>query len=95
MARRLRGRVRRGKPAPQSNIPGARTLEKKDLERVQTYMRRLFTNTQIRVVARPKKKDSAEVYLGEEFIGVLFEDKEDGDLSYNFQMAILDTDLED
>lgn len=70
-------------------------MEKKDLDRVQTYMRRLFTNTQIRVVARPKKKDSAEVYLGEEFIGVLFEDKEDGDLSYNFQMAILDTDLED
>lgn len=70
-------------------------MEKKDLERVQTYMRRLFTNTQIRVVARPKKKDSAEVYLGEEFIGVLFEDKEDGDLSYNFQMAILDTDLDE
>ncbi|ADH89322.1 conserved hypothetical protein [Ancylobacter novellus DSM 506] len=70
-------------------------MEKKDLERVQTYMRRLFSNTQLRVVARPKKKDSAEVYLGEEFIGVLFEDKEDGDLSYNFQMAILDTDLED
>ncbi|MFD2030544.1 DUF3126 family protein [Ancylobacter dichloromethanicus] len=65
------------------------------MERVQTYMRRLFTNTQLRVVARPKKKDSAEVYLGDEFIGVLFEDKEDGDLSYNFQMAILDTDLED
>ncbi|MDQ0301733.1 MULTISPECIES: DUF3126 family protein [Ancylobacter] len=70
-------------------------MEKKDLERVQTYMRRLFTNTQLRVVARPKKKDSAEVYLGDEFIGVLFEDKEDGELSYNFQMAILDTDLED
>ena len=70
-------------------------MEKKDLERVQTYMRRLFTNTQLRVVARPKKKDSAEVYLGDEFIGVLFEDKEDGDLSYNFQMAILYTDLED
>jgi len=70
-------------------------LEKKDFERVQTYMRRLFNNTQIRVVGRPKKTDSAEVYLGDEFIGVLFEDKEDGDLSYNFQMAILDTDLED
>ena len=70
-------------------------MEKKDLERVQTYMRRLFTNTQLRVIARPKKKDSAEVYLGDEFIGVLFEDKEDGELSYNFQMAILDTDLED
>jgi hypothetical protein len=80
---------------PPNQHRGSMTLEKKDLERVQTYMRRLFSNTQLRVVARPKKKDSAEVYLGEEFIGVLFEDKEDGDLSYNFQMAILDTDLED
>jgi hypothetical protein len=58
-------------------------------------MRRLFNNAQIRVVGRPKKKDSAEVYIGDEFIGVLFEDKEDGDLSFNFTMAILDTDLED
>ncbi|MCJ8143038.1 DUF3126 family protein [Ancylobacter gelatini] len=70
-------------------------MEKKDNERVQTYLRRLFGNANIRVVARPKKKDSAEVYIGDEFIGVMFEDKEDGDLSYNFQMAILGDDLED
>ena len=44
---------------------------------------------------RPRKTDSAEVYVGEEFIGVLFLDDEEGDRSYNFQMAILDTDLED
>ena len=38
---------------------------------------------------------SAEVYIGEEFVGVLFVDDEDGDRSFNFTMAILDTDLED
>ncbi|MFG1419481.1 DUF3126 family protein [Xanthobacter sp. V0B-10] len=70
-------------------------MEKKDFESIQRYMRNLFGNPQIKVMARPKKKDSAEVYIGDEFIGVLFEDKEDGELSYNFQMAILDTDLED
>ncbi len=69
-------------------------MEKADIQRVETYMRRTFNNTALRVVARPKKKDSAEVYLGEEFIGVIFEDKEDGDLSYNFQMAILGEDLD-
>ena len=69
-------------------------MEKTELERVQRYLRTLFVNPQIKVTARPKKKDSAEVYLGEEFIGVLFKDEEDGDLSYNFQMAILDSDLE-
>ncbi|WP_454917498.1 DUF3126 family protein [Xanthobacter sediminis] len=70
-------------------------MDKKELESVQRYLRNLFGNPQIKVMARPKKKDSAEVYIGEEFVGVLFEDKEDGELSYNFQMAILDTDLED
>ena len=43
---------------------------------------------------RPQKSDSAEVYIGDEFIGVIFRDDEDGDLSYNFTMAILDIDLE-
>jgi hypothetical protein len=69
-------------------------LDKRELDRVQTYLRKLFDNQTIRVVARPRKDDSAEVYLGEEFIGVLFRDDEDGDLSYNFQMAILETDLD-
>jgi Protein of unknown function (DUF3126) len=47
------------------------------------------------VKKRPQKDDSAEVYIGEEFVGVIFRDEEDGELSYNFSMAILDIDLED
>jgi hypothetical protein len=65
-----------------------------DIRKLENYMRRLFGNARIRVVPRPKKEDSAEVYIGEEFIGVLFLDDEDDDKSYNFQMAILETDLE-
>jgi hypothetical protein len=57
-------------------------------------MRRLFGNPRIRVVPRPKKEDSAEVYIADEFIGVMFVDDEDDDKSYNFQMAILEADLE-
>ncbi len=70
-------------------------MTKDELKKVEAYLRRTFANASIRVVARPKKDDSAEVYLGEEFIGVLFLDDEDGDRSYNFQMAILDSDLDD
>ncbi|WP_284177284.1 DUF3126 family protein [Rhabdaerophilum sp. SD176] len=69
-------------------------MDKADLQKVETYLRRTFANAAIRVVARPKKKDSAEVYIGDEFIGVVSEDNEDGDKSYFFEMAILDTDLE-
>ncbi|MDR4308376.1 DUF3126 family protein [Chelatococcus sambhunathii] len=69
-------------------------MDKRELERVQTYLRKQFQNAEVRVVARPRKDDSAEVYIGEEFVGVLFRDDEDGDLSYNFSMAILETDLD-
>ncbi|WP_368855343.1 DUF3126 family protein [Enterobacter hormaechei] len=33
--------------------------------------------------------------MGEEFVGVLSVDDEDGDHSFQFQMAILDTDLDE
>jgi len=60
--------------------------------RVERYMRRLFRNDLINVVFRPKD-GSAEVLMDEEFIGVLFKDDEDGDISYAFNMAILEEDL--
>lgn len=65
-----------------------------EVKKLDTYLKRLFDNPRIRVVPRPKKDDSAEVYIGEEFIGVLFVDEEDDDKSYNFSMAILENDLE-
>lgn len=65
-----------------------------EIRKVESYLRRLFGNARLRVVPRPKKDDSAEVYIGEEFIGVLFVDDEEDERSYNFQMAILGTDLE-
>ncbi|MGE3144462.1 DUF3126 family protein [Pseudorhodoplanes sp.] len=69
-------------------------MDVQEIKKIDAYLKRLFDNPRIRVVPRPKKDDSAEVYIGEEFIGVLFVDDEDDDKSYNFQMAILETDLE-
>ncbi|HXD43800.1 MAG TPA: DUF3126 family protein [Pseudolabrys sp.] len=61
---------------------------------LNAYLRRRFDNDQLRVVTRPKKMDSLEVYLGEEFIGVLFVENEKGRRSYIFELPILDVDLE-
>jgi hypothetical protein len=47
------------------------------------------------VRTRPRKNDSAEVYLNDEFLGVLSKDDEDGELCYHFAMTILDLDLEE
>jgi hypothetical protein len=69
-------------------------VDKTEMAKIERYLRQTFANHAIRVTARPKKTDSAEVYVGEEFVGVLYVDDEDGDRSFNFTMAILDTDLE-
>jgi hypothetical protein len=74
--------------------PGVSILDAKEISKLDAYLKRLFGNARVRVVARPKKEDSAEVYIGDEFIGVLFVDDEDDERAYNFQMAILANDLE-
>jgi hypothetical protein len=65
-----------------------------EIGRLQTYLRKLFGTPTLEVRARPKKDDSAEVFIGDEFVAVLFREEEDGEVSYQFQMAILDLDLE-
>ena len=65
-----------------------------ELTKLTTYFRNTFGTPNITVRKRPQKDDSCEVYIGEEFIGVISKDEEDGELSYHFSMAILDIDLE-
>ena len=70
-------------------------MEPQEILRLESYLKRLFGNPALQVRARPRKDDSAEVYLGEEFIGLIHKDDEDpDDTSYNFTMAILDIDLD-
>jgi hypothetical protein len=67
-------------------------VENTDIKRIETYLKRTFGNPHIAVKARPKQKDSAEVELSGEFIGVVYQD-EDEDGSFMFEMAILAEDL--
>lgn len=67
-------------------------MDEKAIRKLEGYLRGTFANARITLTPRPKQKDSAEVYVGEEFIGVVFED-EDEDGSYMFEMAILAEDL--
>lgn len=64
------------------------------VKRLDAYLKRKFDNAAIRVVPRPRKQDSLETYLGEEFIGVLFVDDERRRVgAYILEMPILDMDL--
>ncbi len=70
-------------------------MKPEEIAKLTKFLRAKFDLASISVRKRPQKSDSAEVYIGEEFVGVIFRDEEDGELSYNFSMAILDFDLED
>ena len=74
---------------------GVATLKPDEIVKLTKFLRAKFALPSISVRKRPQKSDSAEVYIGEEFVGVIFRDEEDGELSFNFSMAILDFDLED
>jgi hypothetical protein len=65
-----------------------------DIKQLDAYLKRKFDNERIRVVGRVRKKDSAEVYVGEEYIGVLFFDEKDPRASF-FELPILALDLEE
>ncbi|MDG1692073.1 MAG: DUF3126 family protein [Alphaproteobacteria bacterium] len=63
-----------------------------EMNRVQTYLRMKFENDAV-TLKRGGKEDMVEVFLGDEFIGTMFRDEDEGEVSYDFNMAILEFDL--
>lgn len=66
-----------------------------ELQKLTRYLRNVFGNDRISVKARPKLNDSAEFYVGEEFVGIVSRIVDEGETSYDISMSILDIDLED
>ena len=64
-----------------------------DMKKLQAYLQKKFANDGLTLRSRGKATDSAEVLLGGEFIGTVYKDEDDGDISFDFNMAILDIDL--
>jgi len=63
-------------------------------EALQPYLRKLFENEKLKLVARGRKTDSVELNNGEDFLGVISADDAKG-TSYTLQIAILDIDLDE
>lgn len=69
-------------------------MDTAERSKVEKYLRTRFNSKALAVKPKGKSKDSAEVYIGDEFIGTITRDDEDGDLSYHLTMTILELDLE-
>ena len=70
-------------------------MNPQELIKLQNYLRKVFGTKNLSVRARPKLTDSAEVYVGSDFVATITLDEEDGERAFQLQMAILDIDLTD
>jgi hypothetical protein len=82
------------KSTPKTSPEGA-AMNHPEIIKLQKFLQRTFNNRNIDVRPRAKLNDSVEVFVGEESIGLIHVDDEDGDKSYMFSMSILDIDLDD
>ena len=70
-------------------------MDRITLKKIEIFFKQKFNNKKIKIEGRANKNDSAEVLIDDEFIGVVFEDNEDGETCYQFNMTILNEDLND
>ena len=66
-----------------------------EIKALEAYLRKKFELNSIEIQKRHKKQDSVEVFVKDEFVGVIYKDDEDNEVTYQFQMAILEDDLKD
>jgi Protein of unknown function (DUF3126) len=68
-------------------------MQPSDIARVQAYLRKTLGSDRI-FLDRPKTRSgSVEVRAGDEFIGTVHRDVEDGEVSYSLHITILEEDL--
>jgi hypothetical protein len=68
-------------------------MKSEEIRRVEAYLRRTFKNDDITIAAPPRSGGSCEVSVGGEFVGTLNRDEDEGEVSYDFNMVILDLDI--
>ena len=75
------------------NRLGEYAVNQLEISQVQTYLRAKFGNETISLSTKGRPDDSAEVSVGGEFIGLVYRDEDEGEVSFAFHMAIIDKDL--
>ncbi len=65
-----------------------------EIQKLETYLRKLFNSPGIELRRAPKLTDMVELHKNDEFLGTIYRDAEEGDVSYQVNFAILDIDLD-
>ncbi len=64
-----------------------------ELISIRNYLNKIFNTQEFVVKKRKSIDDSCEVYLNDEFLGLIYKESEDGEDDYQFHMTILKEDL--
>jgi hypothetical protein len=68
-------------------------MKASDIARVQAYLRTTLGSNRINIEAPKNRGASVEVRAGEEFLGTLHRDEDDGEVSFSLHITILEEDL--
>ncbi len=69
-------------------------MNREEINKIQIYLREKFNNNNILIVPRAdKSENSAEFQIDSEFLGIIFKDIDDGEISFHLEMSILEEDL--
>lgn len=63
------------------------------LQKIQNYLNNLFKTQHFVVKKRKNINDSFEIYINDEFLGLIYEEIDENEKAYQFHMTILDEDL--
>jgi len=68
-------------------------MKASDIARVEAYLRSVLRSSQVHIDAPRRRGGSVEVRAGDEFLGTLHRDEEDGEVSFSLHITILASDL--
>jgi len=74
---------------------GGHAVDRSEITKLQDYLRRKFGNQAIKLQPNMRRKEMVEVMIGDEQVGTLYKDVDDGETSYTVTISILDIDLEE
>lgn len=68
-------------------------MNSSEISRVQTYLRKLLGSERVQIVAPPRKGATIEIAVGDEVVGTINRDDDEGEVSYSINIIVLEEDL--